>query len=108
MNCSNNFQGTQKEKRILNDMIKEWNERVCVSQLCEKWNKERPICQIENLLIVLYNCQCLSTHKNDLDLILNMYTPQIIVLTGVGSLIHSLPNIPHYYWHSQKGTNSFG
>ncbi|CAF1120806.1 unnamed protein product [Adineta ricciae] len=55
-----------------------------------------------------YNCEGLRTHTEDLDILLHEYTLQIVVLTGVGSMVKSLPNIPEYYWHGQKGTNSFG
>jgi hypothetical protein len=106
--CVNNFQGSEKEREIVREMIKEWNERVCVSELCSKWVKERPVNKLENLLFVLYNFECLNTHLSDIDIILNTYTPQIIILTGVGLLVHNLPYIPQYYWQSQKGTNSFG
>ncbi|CAF3901329.1 unnamed protein product [Rotaria sp. Silwood1] len=90
-------------------MIDEWNSRVSISNLCTIWKKQRPPNSLsENLLFLLYNCECLSTHQADLDILLSSYLPQIVILTGVGSLIRNLPLLPNYYWLSQKGTNSFG
>ena len=108
VNYVNDFQGSEKERKIVTEMIREWNEKICVSDLCLKWYKERPKNNVENLLFVLYNCECLSTHLSDIDIILNTHIPHVIILTGVGSRINNLPHIPNYYWHSQKGTNSFG
>ncbi|CAF4248360.1 unnamed protein product, partial [Rotaria socialis] len=68
----------------------------------------RPLGTDENLSIILYNCQCLSTHIADLDILLTTYTPQILILTGVGSKIKQLPKISGYYWISQEGDNAFG
>lgn len=84
LDCKNMFEGTQKDRKILEEVIKEWNERISISQLCEKWSKVRPVHSSENLLFVLYNCECLRTHLPDIDLILNEFTPHLIILTGVG------------------------
>ncbi|CAF3333632.1 unnamed protein product [Rotaria socialis] len=90
-------------------MIDEWNGRVSISTLCTNWEKQRPFNLLsENILFLLYNCECLSTHQADLDILISSYLPQIVILTGVGSLISNLPLLPNYYWLSQKGTNSFG
>lgn len=106
---TDHFDGTPQEKKELNSIIDEWNRRTSISNLCTYWEKQRPLSSSsENLLFLLYNCECLSTHLTDLDLLLSSYSPQTIILTGVGSLIRKLPRIPNYYWLSQKGTNAFG
>lgn len=77
--------------------------------LCKSWKKERPIfCTTKNIFFLLYNCEYLSTHQTDLDVLLFSYSPQKVILTGVGSLIRKLLLLPNYYWISQKGSNSFG
>jgi hypothetical protein len=109
LNLSENFYGTSLEKKELVSMIDEWNGRISVSNLCTYWKKQRPMSSSsENLLFLLYNCECLSTHQTDLDLLLSSYHPQVLILIGVGSLIRKLPSIPNYYWLSQIGTNAFG
>ena len=109
-NLTEHFEGTSQEKKELNDIIDEWNRKSSISNLCTHWEKKRPSSSSlsGNLLFLLYNCECLSTHQADLDLLLSSYLPQIVILTGVGSLIHRLPLMPNYYWLSQKGTNAFG
>ncbi|CAF2011208.1 unnamed protein product [Rotaria magnacalcarata] len=98
-----------KKKKELYSMIHEWNRRVSISTLCTIWEKQRPSKLLsENILFLLYNCECLSTHQADLDILISSYLPQIVILTGIGSLIGNLPLLPNYYWLSQKGTNSFG
>jgi hypothetical protein len=90
------------------EIVKEWNSRSSLSSISKQWHKDRPIASNVNLSIILYNCQCLSTHIADLDILLSTYTPQICLLTGVGSKIRNLPKISSYYWISQEGINSFG
>ncbi|CAF3280248.1 unnamed protein product [Rotaria sp. Silwood2] len=93
---------------MLREIIEEWNSRSSLSSICKQWHKNRPIAFSENFFLILYNCQCLSTHIADIDILLSTYTPQICILTGVGSKIRNLPKITSYYWISQEGTNSFG
>ena len=102
------FEGTKSEKKTLEQIIVEWNCRSSLSELSKGWHKERPVTCSENLSLILYNCQCLSTHVADLDILLSTYTPQICILTGIGSMIKNLPKIPQYHWISQEGTNAFG
>ncbi|CAF4750800.1 unnamed protein product [Rotaria socialis] len=89
-------------------MLEEWNCRVSLSSISKKWHKDRPVATNENLSLILYNCQCLSTHIADIDILLSTHIPQLLILTGVGSKIRNLPKIASYYWISQEGTNSFG
>lgn len=102
------FTGTKAEKKLLTEMVNEWNCKVSISNISQQWKKDRPTEMEENLTIILYNCQCLSTHIADIDILLSTYTPQILILTGVGSKINNLPKISKYHWISQKGANSFG
>ncbi|CAF2095648.1 unnamed protein product [Rotaria magnacalcarata] len=89
-------------------MCKEWNERISDIDICKHWKKERPTIEYQPLNLLLFTIQCLSTHIADLDLLISTYTPQICILTGVGSKIKNPPNIPFYNWICQVGTNSFG
>jgi hypothetical protein len=70
------------EKTILLEMINEWNSRVCVSDLCKKWKKDRPV-QVKNsnLTILLFNVQSLNTRIDEVDLLLNENKPHICILT---------------------------
>jgi hypothetical protein len=104
----NFFNGSQKEKDILLSMLYEWNIRNSISELNKCWTKERPKNYSENLIVLLWNCEGLSTHLADLDILLSYHSPHIVILTGVGKQIRHLPKIPYYYWHSQEGNNSFG
>lgn len=104
----NFFAGSQKEKEILLSMFCEWNIRNTISELNKKWTKERPKSYSENFTVLLWNCEGLSTHLADLDILLSDHIPHIIILTGVGKQIRQLPKIPFHYWHSQEGNNSFG
>ncbi|CAF4233481.1 unnamed protein product, partial [Rotaria magnacalcarata] len=108
INVCDRFIGTNSERRQLSKIIEEWNTKSSISSISNEWRKKRPNASTENLSIILYNCQCLSTHIADLDILLSVYTPQIFILTGVGSSIKNLPKITSYYWISQEGTNSFG
>ena len=83
-------------------------DNTSISELCQSWEKIRPRNESENLTILLYNCECLSTHLSDLDILLSGYLPHVIILTGVGSQIRKMPSVPNYYWHKQEGSNSFG
>jgi hypothetical protein len=108
MNVCDSFEGSRTEKAILSKMLEEWNSKSSVSDIATKWHKVRPVSSSVNLSIIIYNCQCLSTHIADLDILLSSYTPQICILTGIGAKIRNLPKICSYYWFSQEGTNSFG
>lgn len=101
------FIGTRTEKNNLLNIINEWNNRISSSDINRKWHKERPIPISVNFSIILYNCQCLSTHIADLDILISTYTPQICILTGVGSKIKDLAKQNSYYWLSQTGDNAF-
>ena len=102
------FDGTKTEKEKLVEIIEEWNSRVSLTEISNRWKKCRPAVTSENLSLILYNCQCLSTHIADLDVLISTYTPQICILTGVGAKIRDLPVIASYYWISQEGSNAFG
>ena len=102
------FSGSTDEKNLVFNILNEWNNQSSLLNLCKLWEKKRPENETENLLFLLYNCECLSTHLSDLDILLSTYLPHVIILTGVGSQIRRMPSVPNYYWHNQKGTNSFG
>jgi len=96
MNVCELFEGSRTEKTMLKAIIHEWNSRSSLSNISKQWHKDRPIAFSESLFLILYNCQCLSTHIADLDILLSTYTPQICILTGVGSKIRNLPKITSY------------
>jgi hypothetical protein len=104
------FSGPPHEKQILSNMINEWNSRICISDLSKKWKKERPLQNNtkSNLLILLFNVECLNTHITDVDMLLAMHKPHMCILTGVGTATKSLPIFPGYTGISQAGTNAFG
>lgn len=103
------YPGTPYEKDLLLDMIKEWNTRTCISDLSNKWKKERPTTtQNLNLEIILFNVECLNTHITDVGILLTEHKPHVCILTGVGTATKNLPTFPGYKGISQKGTNSFG
>ncbi|CAF3631416.1 unnamed protein product, partial [Rotaria socialis] len=76
------------------------NKRLLL--LTDNQMKLKSLMERENELL------CLSTHITDIDILLSTHTPQIIILTGVGSQVNNLPKISGYYWISQNGANSFG
>src|ERR1700722_3092244 len=84
------FDGSVSEKAILFSIFSEWNCKRSLSELCVSWYKERPPVSPENLCVLLWNCECLSTHMSDFDLLLSSYSPHIFILTGVGKLIRAL------------------
>lgn len=104
----NRFVASVEEKKIALDILNEWSKSASIHNLCIEWEKNRPANESENLLILLYNCECLSTHVNDIDILLSKFLPHIVILTGVGSQIRKMPSVPHYYWYTSKGSNSFG
>ena len=81
------FVGTADDKKIVFDILNEWNNRTSISELCQSWEKIRPRNEPGNLIILLYNYECLSTHLSDLDILLSVYLPHVVILTGVGSQI---------------------
>jgi hypothetical protein len=99
-NVCDSFEGSGTEKIILSKILEEWNSKSSISDIPMKWHKVRPISFSINLSIIIYNCQCLSTHIADLDILISSYTPQICILTGVGAKIRNLPKICSYYWFS--------
>jgi hypothetical protein len=72
------------------------------------WNKTRPQASSENLSILVWNCEGLSTHLSDFHFLLTSYRPLIFILTGVEKQIRALQPVPNYKWFSQEGSNSFG
>lgn len=103
------FSGPPRDKQTLLNMVEEWNSRLCVSDLCKRWKKDRPDQNKKsNLLILLFNVEGLNTHVADVDLLLNKYKPHICVLTGVGAAAKKLPEFAGYTGVAQIGTNSFG
>jgi hypothetical protein len=72
------------------------------------WSKVRPQTSSENLSVLLWNCEGLSTHLSDFHFLLTSYCPLIFILTGVGKQIRALQPVPNYKWFSQEGGNSFG
>lgn len=105
---SNHFIGSDEEKHTLRSMCEEWNSCFRVSDLCESWVKVRPESSIEHLTLLVWNCECLSTHMSDFDLLLSSYSPHFFLLSGVRKQIRKLPHVPNFKWFSSKGTNSFG
>jgi hypothetical protein len=104
------YSGSSHEKEKLLEMINEWNSRICISDISRKWKKERPLRNNDrsNLLIILFNVECLNTHTTDVDVLIAAHKPHICILTGVGTATMNLPTFPGYTGISQKGTNSFG
>ena len=102
------FFGTPYEKKLLKDILMEWNSRISISAMCKSWRKERPIYPSHNLLFLVYNAEGLSTHLTDIDILLNNYRPQICILTEVGAAARNLPCFPGYQGLAQTGSNSFG
>jgi hypothetical protein len=104
------FPGTPQEKSSLLEMITEWNKRLCISDLCKQWKKDRPLHDItSSLSILLFNVEGLSTHTADVDLLLNDNKPHICILTGVGAAARKLPEFLGYSGISQIGiTNTPG
>ena len=58
----NHFNRTDEEKDTLISIFCEWNSSVRVSDLCERWVKVRPESSLEHLTLLVWNCECLSTH----------------------------------------------
>lgn len=103
------FVGSAQDKDSVNEIVDEWNARLCISELCEKWKKDRPKQQPNSsLLILLFNVEGLRTHVTDVDILLNKYKPHICILTGVGAATKNMPKFPGYAAHAQQGTNYFG
>lgn len=105
----NEFQGTSDEKKIILEMTEEWNKRLSISDLCQKWKKTRPIQkEMSTLLIILFNVQGLNTHMTDVNILLNEHKPHIFILTGVGAASKQLPQFNGYDGMAQIGTNAYG
>jgi hypothetical protein len=104
----NDFNGTDVEKDTLFSIFCEWNSNLWVSDLCEQWVKVRPESPIEHLTLLVWNCEGLSTHMTDFDMLLSSYSPHLFLLSGVGKQLRKLPPVPNFRWFSSKGTNSFG
>ncbi len=62
----------------------------------------------ENLSVLLWNCEGLSTRLSDFHFLLISHCPLIFTLTGVGKQVRALQPVPNYKWFSQEGSNSFG
>ncbi|CAF4753840.1 unnamed protein product, partial [Rotaria magnacalcarata] len=108
MDLVEQFTGTECEKNTIISILNEWNFKSSVSDLCKSWKKDRPKQENENIVVILYNCEGLSTHMCDLDILLSSHLPHIVVLTGVGKQLRNMPKIPSFYWESVEGSNSFG
>ncbi|CAM4963572.1 unnamed protein product [Rotaria socialis] len=103
------YNGSLKDKESISKMINEWNTRTCISDINMKWKKERPTHTTNtNVTIILFNKECLNTHTDDVDLILNKHAPHLCLLTGVGKATEKMPVFPGYTAITQAGTNSFG
>jgi hypothetical protein len=102
------FDGNLIEQKTLFYILSEWNSRLSISNLCKKWKKERPSNAEDDNFFLLFNCEGLSTHGADIDILLSSYTPKITILTGVGKQIRNLRSVPGYYWEFSFGDNSFG
>ena len=90
-------------------MIEEWNSRICTSDLCKRWKKDRPVQNIDSrLLILLFNVEGLRTHVTDVDILLNTHKPHVCILTGVVAAARSMVQFPGYTAYAQHGTNSYG
>jgi hypothetical protein len=108
MNVIENFDGTVNEQSILFSILSEWNSRLSLSQLYKTWKKERSSNVDNDNFFLLFNCEGLSTHGVDLDILISSHTPKITILTSVGKQISNLRSIPGYYWELSFGDNSFG
>ena len=97
-----NFSGSADEKKLVFNILNEWNNQATLLNLCKLWEKKRPESETDNLLFLLYNCECLSTHLSDLDILLSTYLPHIVILTGVGSQIRKMPSVPNYITGTTK------
>jgi hypothetical protein len=104
----NQYNGNIYEKDYLYSIFCEWNCKNSVSELCMSWIKTRPPTSSENLSVLLWNCEGLSTHLSDFHFLLTSHRPLIFILTGVGKQIRALQPVPNYKWFSQEGSNSFG
>ena len=104
------FNGSRAERKLLSEIVNEWNSRTSLSLLCKKWKKVRPHYVKQNLLLLLFNVEGLNTHVADVDLLLSNYHPHICIFTGVGSAVykHNQFTFPNYNIISQPGTNAFG
>ena len=72
------------------------------------WKEDEPRITEQNLSILLYNVEGLTTHITDVDILLAKYLPHICILTGVGAAIERNITFPNYNSMSQEGTNAFG
>jgi hypothetical protein len=90
MNVVEQFDGNVNEQTILTSILSEWNSCLSISELCQNWKKKRPINIEDDNFYLLFNCEGLSTHGADLDLLLSTHTPKITILTGVGKQIRNL------------------
>ncbi len=50
------YNGPEKDKLELKMLIEEWNNRVCLSDLCKRWKKEKPDNSKYNLLFFAIQC----------------------------------------------------
>ena len=103
------YVGSESEKQIIQNIVSEWNAKICVSDLSKKWNKPKPVNTDTSLLCLVYNVNSLNSHIADVDVILNNHTPQICILSEIGkAAIKAVPNFPNYKLIVQERTNSFG
>ena len=102
------FDSGVSEKEILFSMFSQWNCNRTSTDLCTSWTKPRPSVSSENLRVLLWNGQFLSTHMSEFDSLLSFHLPHIFILTGVGKQTRALKPISNYTWHTQLGSNSFG
>jgi hypothetical protein len=108
LSITDSFNGNMYEKRLLKDIVIEWNSRTSISDMCKHWKKERPIQSSNNLLFLVYNVRGLNTHLTDVDILLSTYRPQLCILTEIGAAIKNLPAFPGYNGIAQAGSNAFG
>ena len=50
---ANSYNGNDKEKNLITEIINEWNSRISISLLCKQWKRDKPLSPKQNLLFLL-------------------------------------------------------
>ena len=101
------YVGSENKNQIIQDVVSEWNAKICLSDLSKKWNKRNSVNTDTNLLVLIYNVNSLNGHIADVDVILNNHTPRICIVSEIGkAAIKTVPNFPNSKLIVQEGTNS--
>ena len=102
------FIGTPYEKKLLQQILLEWNSHLSISNLCKSWKRERPVGPVESLLFLIYNVEGLNTYISDLVILLHNDQPHICILTSIGAVAKNLQYFPGYIGIAQTGSNAYG